>query len=291
MLNLLPFLTKLSENLRRVHDRVNKYLKDPNAENIHDVRTAFRRLDATFLMLPKNYRKGSPLSDYISRCKEFFKVNSEIRDYDIINEKLQKYPSTVERDRVIETLKAKRDATLEHAKGIASSLKSTDTTKIIVKIGVTEKELQKRFDKILVRLRSKIESTFPVVLIEPSKIDELHDLRISCKKLRYLLELLPDEDQGAFQVRKTLQNLQDMLGAIHDYDFTTDYLNSLGQPPTEIQETNSLGQPPTEIQEIINSENEERRLKFDEFLKYCKRHLDISPDSFLIMIRSIKSSA
>jgi CHAD domain-containing protein len=278
LLNLLPFLTKLSENLRKVHNRVNKYLKDPNAKQIHDVRTAIRRLDATFLILPKKYRNGSPLSEYVLKCKEFFKVNSEIRDYDIIYAKLQKYPSNGQRDSVIETLRATRDASLEHAKSIASSLKSTDTSKIIDKIGVTEKDLQKRFDKILARLISNIESTFPVVLSDSLKIEELHDLRISCKKLRYLLELLPDENQGALKTSKTLQKLQDILGAIHDYDFTTDYLSSVEQSSKEIQE-------------IINSQNEERKLKFDEFLKYCKRRLDISPDSFLIMIRSLKSSA
>jgi len=278
LLNLLPFLTKLSENLRKVHNRINKYLKDPNEKQIHDVRTAIRRLDATFLILPKKYRNGSPLSEYVLKCKEFFKVNSEIRDYDIIYAKLQKYPSNAQRDSVIETLRATRDASLEHAKSIAGSLKSTDTSKIIDKIGVTEKDLQKRFDKILARLISNIESTFPVVLSDSLKIEELHDLRISCKKLRYLLELLPDENQGALKTSKTLQKLQDILGAIHDYDFTTHYLSSSGQSSKEIQE-------------IINSENEERRLKFDEFLKYCKRRLDISPDSFLIMIRSLKSSA
>jgi CHAD domain-containing protein len=275
LLNLLPYLTKLSENLRRVHNRVNKYLKDPNAKQIHDVRTAIRRLDATFLILPKKYRNGSPLSEYVLKCKEFFKLNSEIRDYDIIYAKLQKYPSNAQRDSVIETLRATRDKSLEHAKSIAGSLKSTDTSKIIDKIDVTEKDLQKRFDKILARLISNIESTFPVVLTDSLKIEELHDLRISCKKLRYLLELLPDENQGTLKTRKTLQKLQDILGTIHDYDFTTDYLNSLGESSKEIQD-------------IINSENEERRLKFDEFLKYCKRRLDISPDSFLIMIRSFK---
>ena len=274
MLNLLPFLTKVSENLRRVHNRVNKYLKDPNAKQIHDARTAIRRLDASFLILPKNYRKGSPLSDYVLKCKEFFKINSEIRDLDIIYTKIQKYPSNPQRDNVIEKLKTTRESNLEHAKSIAGSLKSTDTSKIIDKIDVTEKELQKRFDKILARLISKIESTFPVILTDPLKIEELHDLRIACKKLRYLLELLPDEHQGAIKIRKTLQKLQDILGAIHDYDFTTDYLKSSAQSSEEIQE-------------IINSENEERRLKFDEFLRYCKRRLDISPNSFLIMIRSL----
>jgi CHAD domain-containing protein len=267
-------LTKLSENLRRVHNRVNKYIKDPNEKNIHDVRTAIRRLDATFLILPKNIRKGSQLSEYVLKCKEFFKVNSEIRDYDIIYSKLQKYPSNAQRDNVIETLRATREASLEHAKGLADSLKSTDTTKIIDRIGVTEKELQKRFDKILARLISKIESTFPIILTDPLKVEELHDLRIACKKLRYLLELLPDDHQGALKTRKTLQKLQDILGAIHDYDFTTEYLNSKAQLSEEIKE-------------IINSENEDRKHKFDEFLRYSKRRLDISPNSFLIMIRSL----
>jgi CHAD domain-containing protein len=278
LLNLLPFLTKLSENLRRVDNRTNKYLKDPNEKQIHDVRTAIRRLDATYLILPKKYRTGSSLSEYVLKCKEFFKINSEIRDFDIIYAKLQKYPSSVQRNSIIEALKATREANLERAKSIAGPIKSTDTSKIIDRIGVTEKVLQKRFDKILARLISKIESTFPVILNDPLKIEELHDLRISCKKLRYLLELLPDEQQGVLKTRRTLEKLQDNLGTIHDYDFTTDYLKSLGQPSKEIQE-------------IINSENEDRKIKFDEFLKYCKRRLHISPDSFLIMIRSVKSSA
>ena len=185
MLYLLPFLTRLSENLQRVNNRVSKYLKTPNAKQIHDVRTSIRRLDATYLILPKKNRTGSSLSDYVLKCKEFFKVNSEIRDLDIIYEKLQKYPSNAQRNRVIEALKASRDATLERAKTIARSLKSTDTTRIIDKIGVTEKELQKRYNKMISRLISRIESIFPAVLTNQAKLEELHDLR-TVKKLRYL---------------------------------------------------------------------------------------------------------
>lgn len=275
MLYLLPFLTRLSENLQRVNNRVSKYLKTPNAKQIHDVRTSIRRLDATYLMLPKKNRTGSSLSDYVLKCKEFFKVNSEIRDLDIIYEKLQKYPSNAQRNGVIETLKASRVATLERAKTIARSLKSTDTTRIIDKIGVTEKELQKRYHKMISRLISRIESTFPAVLTSQAKLEELHDLRISCKKLRYLLELLPEENDNMLKTRKTLQKLQDILGTIHDYDFTIEYLSSLGQSSMEIQE-------------IITIEKEERNAKYHEFLRFCKRRLDISQDSFLIMIKSLK---
>ena len=275
MLYLLPFLTRLSENLQRVNNRVSKYLKTPNAKQIHDVRTSIRRLDATYLMLLKKNRTGSSLSDYVLKCKEFFKVNSEIRDLDIIYEKLQKYPSNAQRNGVIETLKVSRVAILERAKTIARSLKSTDTTRIIDKIGVTEKELQKRYNKTISRLISRIESTFPAVLTNQAKLEELHDLRISCKKLRYLLELLPEEKNNILKTRKTLQKLQDILGTIHDYDFTIEYLSSLGQSSMEIQE-------------IITIEKEERNAKYHEFLRFCKRRLDISQDSFLIMIKSLK---
>ena len=275
MLYLLPFLTRLSENLQRVNNRVSKYLKTPNAKQIHDVRTSIRRLDTTYLILPKKNRTGSSLPDYVLKCKEFFKVNSEIRDLDIIYEKLQKYPPNAQRNGVIESLKASRDATLKRAKTIARSLKSTDTTRIIDKIGVTEKELQKRYNKMISRLISRIESTFPAVLTNQAKLEELHDLRISCKKLRYLLELLPEENNNVPKTRKTLQKLQDILGTIHDHDFTIDYLSSLGQSSMEIQE-------------IITIEKEERNAKYHEFLRFCKRRLDISQDSFLIMIKSLK---
>jgi CHAD domain-containing protein len=274
MLYLLPFLTRLNLNLRKVNNRVGKYLKTPNAKQIHDVRTAIRRLDATYLILPKKNRTGSSLSDYVLKCKEFFKVNSEIRDLDIIYEKLQKYPSNAQKKGVIETLKTSRDANLERAKLIAQSLKSSDTTKIINKIDVTEKEIQKRYDKMISKLISRIESTFPAVLADPLRFEELHDLRVACKKLKYLLELLPEENNNVLKTKKILQKIQDILGTIHDYDFTIDYLSSLIHTSIEIQE-------------IISNEKEERNAKYDDFLRFCRRRLDVSQDSFLILIKSL----
>ena len=273
MLNLLPFLTKLSENLQSVNNRINKYLKKPNAKQIHDIRTSIRRLDATFSTLPKRYRNGSSLSKYVLQCKELFKINSEIRDFDIIIEKLQKYPSSGQRGNIIEDLKKTKLARLERAKTIAVPLKSIDTGTILDELGVTEKELQKRFIKIVSRLVSTIDSIFPVVLSNPQALEELHDLRIACKKLRYMLELLPNNNKLAVQTRESLKKIQDSLGSIHDSDFTIGYLKSLPQSSKEIQE-------------IIDKENEYRRLQSERFLNYSKRRLGISPDSFLFKLRS-----
>jgi CHAD domain-containing protein len=171
-------------------------------------------------------------------------------------------------------LKTSRDANLERAKLIAQSLKSSDTTKIINKIDVTEKEIQKRYDKMISKLISRIESTFPAVLADPLRFEELHDLRVACKKLKYLLELLPEENNNVLKTKKILQKIQDILGTIHDYDFTIYYLSSLIHTSIEIQE-------------IISNEKEERNAKYDDFLRFCRRRLDVSQDSFLILIKSL----
>ena len=139
-------------------------------------------------------------------------------------------------------------------------------------LGVTEKELQKRFIKIVSRLISTIDSIFPVVLSNPQALEELHDLRIACKKLRYMLELLPN-NKLAVQTSESLNTIQDILGYIHNSDFTIGYLKSLPELSKEIQE-------------IIDKENEYRRLQSERFLNYSKRRLGISPDSFLFKLRS-----
>jgi CHAD domain-containing protein len=276
VLDILPFLTKFHENIQKVSNRINKYLKDPKAKNIHDIRTSIRRLNAAFSTLPKKYRTGSSMSTYILSCKELFKVNSEIRDLDIIYEKLQKYSPNDNRNKIIDTLKETRVTKLEYAKNIALALNNTDASKLLDQIKVTQKELEKRYNMI-VALISKIETYFPIVITDSSRVEELHDLRKACKKLRYMLELLSIENKTALEMRKTLQKIQDILGIIHDYDFTINYL--------ELNE-----QPSNEVREIINNEMQERKLNYERFIKFCTRRLRMSPNSFLIRIRSFKSS-
>ena len=280
MLTLLVFLIKLHENLRRFDNKTNSYIKNSNEKNIHDVRTSIRRFNAAFLVLPKRYRKGCLLSDYNQLANKFFRVNSELRDMDIIQEKLNAYPQTDQRNIVIDLLKKNRQSNLEGAKSIALSLKNMNSNKILDKMDITEKELQKRYNKLLFELISKIETNFLIVITNTLKIKELHELRKDCKKLKYILELLIKDNNNknniAMGLIKTLQNIQDILGSIRDYDITIDYLKKL--------------EPSKEIQEIVNNEIEQRRLKYEEFLRFCKRRLHISRDSFFARIKSLPSS-
>ena len=217
------------------------------------------------------------MTTYVLSCKELFKINSEVRDLDIIYEKLQKYPPNDSRNKIIDSLKETRVTKLEYAKNIALALNNTDASKLLDEIKVTQKELEKRYNKIVANLISKIETNFPIVITDSTKIEELHDLRKACKKLRYMLELLPIENKKALEMRKTLQKIQDSLGMIHDYDFTINHL--------ELNE-----QPSNEVREIVNNEMQERKLNYERFIRFCTRRLRMSPDSFLIRIRGFKSS-
>jgi CHAD domain-containing protein len=272
LLTLLPFLIKLHESIERLNRRTNAYIKNSNEKNIHDVRTSVRRFNSTFLSLPKKYRTGPMLlSEYNQIANKFFKINSKIRDYDIIFDILNNYPHNSQRDLVIDSIKKDRQSNLEKAKTIAISLKDLGSNKVVDKMNITEKELQKRYNKVLSNLISKIEINFPIVITNAKKIEELHQLRKDCKKMRYMLELLPEENRDATELKKIFEKIQDHLGSIHDFDITINYLQSL--------------EPNKEIQEMINTETEKRRLKYEEFLNFSKRRLHLTRDSFLIRIK------
>jgi CHAD domain-containing protein len=56
-------VTKMEENTKRVDNKVDDYIKDSNENNIHDIRTAVRRLDASYRSLPKNIRRKTKLAN------------------------------------------------------------------------------------------------------------------------------------------------------------------------------------------------------------------------------------
>jgi len=262
----------LHENIERLNRKTKSYIKNADEKNIHDVRTSVRRFNSAFLSLPKKYRTESMLlTNYKQIANEFFKLNSQIRDYDIMINRLSNYSQNNRIDIIVDSIRKNRELDLEKAKSIAVSLKEIGSRQIVGKMNITEKELQKQYNKILSKLFSKIETNFPVVINNSLRIDELHELRKDCKKIRYMLELLPEENRNATQLRKIFEKIQDYLGVIHDNDITLNHLQSL--------------EPNKEIQEIINNEIEQRKLRYDEFLNFSKRRLHLARDSLLIRIK------
>lgn len=267
-----PFVKTLQENMQRVDKRVNDYLADSNEGNIHDIRTAIRRVDASFMSLPKNVRKKNRAYNYTTVSKRLFKINSQVRDYDIIYGKLEKYSSEPVYIELTESLKKRRDAKLRKARNIALSLRKLPLPKID-EDDIPDKNLQRRFNKVVSKYSDRIELNFPVVLTNASKIGQLHQMRKDCKKLRYLLDLLTDQNKETGRMISELEEVQDMLGAIHDDDIMTAYLKRARRPKA--------------VHHILDDEMAERNKKYEEFVQFCKRNLSNSKENFFKQIWSL----
>ena len=70
-LSIRHFVTKMEENVKRVDDRLNDYIKDSNESHIHDIRTAIRRLEASFTSLPKKMRRKTKIRKYLKTSTTF----------------------------------------------------------------------------------------------------------------------------------------------------------------------------------------------------------------------------
>lgn len=258
--------------MQRVDKRVNDYLANSNEDNIHDIRTAIRRIDASFRTLPKNIRKKNRAHNYTTISKRLFKINSQIRDYDIIYGKLEKYSSEPVYTELTESLKKRRDAKLRSARKIALSLRKLPLPNIDDD-DISDKKLKQRFNKVASKFSDRIELNFPVVLTNVSKTEQLHEMRKDCKKLRYLLELLTDQNKETGRTISELEEMQDILGSIHDDDITITYLKRVRRPKA--------------VHHILDDEMAERNKKYEEFVQFCKRNLSNSKENFFNQIQSL----
>jgi CHAD domain-containing protein len=169
-------------------------------------------------------------------------------------------------------LQERREKGIVKAGNIALSLKDLQLPKIN-EDDIPTKKVQQRFNKIVARFSDRIELNFPIVLTNSKKIGELHEMRKNCKKLRYLLELLPDQDKEIQKTITELEDIQDMLGSIHDDDITIAYLKSIRNPKA--------------AHHILDDEIAERNHKYEEFIQFCKANLSNPKENFFNQIWSL----
>lgn len=240
------FERKFEQNLRRVNRRLKAYLADPeNEENIHDIRTSIRRMDATFSLLPKKIRKQ--YRGNIKSYRELLRANSKARDYDIIIGRLK----ILQASGMEAELNGKKKTVLARAVKLTRSLDKLPQ----LQLGPADEE---RLAKISGRLVKRISELIPIVLSDGSKVDELHRMRRNFRELRYTLDVVPPEIRKKYKdsVHKVIgrgvvfRELQDALGSIHDCDITIEYLRSMN------------------ANQILEKEINNRRRFYEKFVKY-----------------------
>ena len=270
-----------TQNIKRVYTKLDKYLENPTEDNIHHMRTSLRRLEATYQSSPKQIRKKKKFKEFASVGKRLFRINSNIRDIDIILEKLAREGKMHEQqlEHYENPLVQEKENQLEEARTIALDLRRIVVPSLYDK-NKTDKNFEgnsmKRLAKISRKLKNKIETRIPIVIGDDSKITELHELRKDSKKLRYLIELVINKEENDTSKRNInddmdvlidnnyqkilehLEKIQGMLGDIHDYDIALDYLRQ------HQASNNPL------ITSTITNIIKVRKAKFDDFVNYCK---------------------
>lgn len=263
-----------TQNIRRVHTKLDKYLENPTADNIHHMRTSLRRLQATYQSSSKQVRKKKKIKEFVSLGKKLFKINSNIRDIDIILEKLAKEGKMPEQqlEYYEKPLVQDRENQLEEARIIALELRELAVPSMydINKIDKNfEKNSIKRLAKLSRKLKNKIKKRTPIVIGDDSRITELHELRKDSKKLRYLIELVTSKgninedtnvliDNNNHKILEHLEKIQGMLGDIHDYDIAIDYLRQ--------HQTSNIPLVTSTMANIMKT----RKVKFNDFVNYDK---------------------
>jgi CHAD domain-containing protein len=278
-IDLETFLDKAERNIRRVDNRLNDYIKNPNEENIHNIRTAIRRLQATYISLPKKIRKKKNIREFVIKSKELFRINSKIRDYDIISEKLSKDVQSSHQQQNMEllqkSLKSQRKRMFSKAKGIALELRKLSVPKPR-DCNISQNKLEKIFNSIANEFAGRIKKNFPIVVADSQKIRELHEMRKDCKKLRYLMELLPENESNSknkiSNIIKELEKVQNMLGIIHDYDTTIAYLRNQKRKRS--------------MKTIIEKIDNIRQNKYEQFVLYYKGERADTSDSSLFFTQA-----
>lgn len=243
------FLKKFKKIIAKFLDILHDYIKNPNDENIHDIRVTIRRLETAYEMLPKSVRKSEEMKNYVKQAKLLFKLNAEIRDYDIIYAKMESKYKDQTYD-LVTFLKNSRIEKLHSAIEAALKILNESTPKISDSM-IKKSKLNRRYFKVLGKIELNIQKNSIIALRDEKKIDELHRLRKDFKKLRYSLELASNKGKTV-RILENLKKIQEMLGNIHDSDIIIDYIRSIEQNSKYLA--------------IIESEVLERSKKYQAFV-------------------------
>jgi CHAD domain-containing protein len=222
------FLKDYEEARESLSQRLDRFAKDPDEEAVHVARTAIRRVEALADVLPGGVRKSREMRELLRRLRKVMKRSAKVRDIDVIRGKVSRSQSPARAPLLAKIDKERRKLSRDSVEAVDSARELR-----LPKVGsrmVTRRGLQRRFERVVGRLSADVDELLPKVTADPARLEELHKLRIGCRKLRYTLELTLGEDSPDV-VRLT--RWQDALGEIHDWDVATSYVRQAGISASE----------------------------------------------------------
>jgi CHAD domain-containing protein len=228
-------------SLETLRNKANSIQRRQHIEDIHDLRVASRRV-RTCLDIFSDSLPPKKTKIWMRDIKEITKSYGQVRDLDVQIDLLNQIYKSVDDHslqaglrRVRLRLKQKRQVkevkTQNLSRGLVentSLLEMEAWAKAILEVEPESPQartplfqlgyehVQNRLDEFLF---------FEVFIFDPTRVEELHQMRIAAKRLRYALEVFSNLYQGKsdFALEITRQT-QQFLGEIHDADVWISYL-------------------------------------------------------------------
>lgn len=253
MITPQSYAHSLSKSEKLVSDSVKAYLKEPNEDNVHDLRTSIRRLLNTANILPKKTRGEKESRRYLESREKLLRLNAKVRDIDIILSKLPHHGDDLAYATLAKQLQKMRESSLKKAQRFAES--TNDKTSLPIETRkLSETVIQKRFKKTAKALTETLKEHLHVVVKEPKNINELHKLREDSRRLRFTLEI--DDTPESARLLPVLETWQDVLGKIRDSDVFISYFQDEKQP--------------AKISKVLDQEKSVRKENYEKFLEIFK---------------------
>ena len=243
---------------------VSNFLSGPDAEMVHDIRVATRRLRAALSI--STHESAEALADEVKWLTDTL---SSTRESDVlaetVNARIQRRGDEFVASVQPLTLALRNTANLQRGRA-ARSLRSNRYTKLIEALrgfagepeaelnvnganGATASPVAPEISKRLKKLHKATKQSF-----EQFDQDSLHQTRISAKKLRYSLEIANSRHGSGFvagQV-KALKKLQDTLGEAHDLHVAADRVGELADRNSEKWDEAALDGATTLRSDLLN---------------------------------------
>ena len=231
----------LSRHVRALRQEMYGAIVASDIEHIHQLRVCSRRIRSTLPLFSNCFSKKDS-TRWLNQIKKVTKSLGEARDSDVQIEKLQKFYETIENSqfrpglkRLILRLQQKRNGL---QKNVLKSLESLTKSQMLEELEIkTESYLAQkgenfRFPLSLYHMSYKVIQdklailrAFDPLIYDQEKIEELHEMRIAAKNLRYTMEIFtPLYQSGLKPAINHIKEAQDILGDIHDFDVWTDLL-------------------------------------------------------------------
>jgi CHAD domain-containing protein len=289
---LLYCAQNISPNLETLSKKAKNIQRRRNIEDIHDIRVSSRRV-RTNLSIFENYLPQKKAKIWQRDIKGITKAFGNVRDLDVqidlVNQIYKKVEDKSIRSglrRIRLRLKQKRQQKQDKTQQITQNILESTTfvelqawAKSILEKGegnldsrsnlyqLGYEHIQKRLDEFLF---------FEVFIFDPARIEELHQMRIAAKQLRYALEVFSD-----LYMKKTdfaldiARQSQQFLGEIHDADVWKTFLpNFMEKEYKRVQDFYGYTSPYSRlkpgIEYLLQDRTKERDRLYSEFLTSWK---------------------